>query len=104
MVSSSGLCGSLEIRRILAKSYLNINIPVKIGIQTKCYSGTAGDSAIQESVAGMNYYHFERAMVITNSRFTQAAIELANANNIILWDRIILREKIESYKIENMVR
>ena len=77
---------------------------VKIGIQTKCYSGTVGNSAIQESVAGMNYYHCERAMVITNSRFTQAAIELANANNIILWDRNILKEKIESYKIENMVR
>lgn len=67
----------------------------KIGIQAKCYSGTVGNSAIQEAVAGKNYYRLDKAMVITNNLFTDAAQQLARANSIVLWDRNILKEKIE---------
>ncbi|WP_302760034.1 restriction endonuclease [Christensenella hongkongensis] len=66
-----------------------------IGIQAKCYSSTVGNSAIQEAVAGKNYYNCDKAMVITNSTFTSAAKELAKSNNVILWDRDILKEKIQ---------
>ena len=67
---------------------------VKIAIQTKCYNGVVGNSAIQEIVAGMKYYDADKAMVITNSTFTKSAIELAKKNNVQLWDRKILKEKI----------
>lgn len=67
----------------------------KIGIQAKCYSGSVGNSAIQEAVAGKNYYRLNKAMVITNNLFTDSAQQLARANSIVLWDRNILKEKIE---------
>ncbi|MBR3884982.1 MAG: restriction endonuclease [Clostridia bacterium] len=68
---------------------------VKIAIQTKCYNGVVGNSAIQEIVAGMKYYDADKAMVITNSTFTRSAIELAQKNNVQLWDRKTLIEKID---------
>ena len=67
---------------------------VKIGIQAKCYTGTVGNSAIQEAVAGKTYYSCDKVMVITNSRFTKAAIDLAKVNNVILWDRDMLKENL----------
>jgi len=67
---------------------------IKIAIQTKCYSGVVGNSAIQEIVAGMKYYDADKAMVITNSSFTRSAVELAQKNNVQLWDRKTLIEKI----------
>lgn len=67
---------------------------IKIGIQAKCYSGSVSNSAIQEIVAGMKYYSCHKGVVVTNSKFTNAAIELAKANNIKLWDRKILEEKL----------
>ena len=69
---------------------------VKIGIQAKCYAGSVGNSAIQEVVAGKSYYGLNKAIVITNSFFTKQAIELADSNNVILWDRNMLKEKISS--------
>jgi hypothetical protein len=67
---------------------------IKIGIQAKCFSGSVGNGAIQEAVAGRNYYNLDKAIVVTNSEFTNSAKELAEANSVILWDRIILKEKI----------
>lgn len=71
---------------------------MRLGIQTKCYTGKVGNSAIQEIVAGKNYYQLNRCMVVTNSTFTTSAIELARVNNVVLWDRNILIEKIKSYE------
>lgn len=67
-----------------------------IAIQVKHYSTSVGNRAVQEVVAGMKYYNANRGMVITNSYFTKSAIELAKANNIILWDKKALREKIKN--------
>lgn len=71
----------------------------KIGIQAKCYSSTVGNSAIQEAVAGKAYYGCNRVMVITNNTFTKSAEELASANNVILWGREILKEKLIEYPV-----
>ena len=65
-----------------------------VAIQAKCYSGTVGNHAIMEAVAGSRFYNANQCMVITNSTFTKTAIELARANNVILWDRKTLIEKI----------
>lgn len=73
---------------------------VKIGIQTKCYSSKVSNSAIQEVVAGKNYYNLNKLLVVTNNYFTKGAIELAYKNNVILWDRMILKEKISEYAQE----
>ncbi len=70
----------------------------RIGIQAKCYSGTVGNSAVQEAVAGKSFYHCDKVVVVTNNYFTASAKELAQSNDVILWDRDILKEKIK----ENM--
>lgn len=67
----------------------------KIAIQTKCYHNAVGNKAVQEAIAGMKFYNADKCMVITNSYFTKSARELAKAAGVILWDRTILREKIE---------
>lgn len=66
----------------------------KFGIQAKCYSSTVSNRAIQEVVAGINHYNLDKGIVVTNNFFTDSAITLAKTNNIILWDRNILKEKM----------
>ena len=68
---------------------------IKIGIQAKRYTDKVTNSAIQEVVAGIKHYNLDKGMVITNNYFTRAAIELAKDNNITLWDRKTLMEKIK---------
>ena len=58
-----------------------------ICVQAKRYSSSVGNKAIQEVCAAMKYYKCNKGMVVTNSYFTQNAINLAKANNIELWDR-----------------
>ena len=36
------------------------------------------------------------AVVLTNNAFTKSAIELAEKNNVLLWDRKKLKELIEN--------
>ena len=66
----------------------------KYGIQAKCYSSQVGNSAIQEAVAGKAFYSLSKVIVVTNNFFTKSAIKLAEANNVILWDRNILTNKL----------
>lgn len=75
---------------------------IRIGIQAKCYAGKVGNSAVQEVVAGKHYYNLNRCMVVTNSTFTSAAVELAKANNVTLWDRKVLQEKLLSYNSQDV--
>ncbi|MCL2171372.1 MAG: restriction endonuclease [Defluviitaleaceae bacterium] len=72
---------------------------LSIGIQAKCYSGTVSNSAIQEVVAGLRFHKCDKGMVITNRHFTKSARELAEANNISIWDRDLLTSKLEELKI-----
>jgi len=67
---------------------------IKYGIQAKCYSGSVGNSAVQEAVAGKLFYGCDKVIVITNNTYTKSAVELAAANGVILWDRTILKEKL----------
>lgn len=67
---------------------------VKIGIQAKRYKSNVGNKAIQEAIAGKKYYNCNKIIVISNSYFTLPAQQLAIANNVIVWDREILKEKI----------
>lgn len=67
---------------------------ISIGIQCKRYSSSVGIDAVQEVYAGKSFYGLNKAIVITNNYFTQAAIDLAKATDVTLWDRKILEAKI----------
>lgn len=66
-----------------------------LGIQAKRYSKKVTNTAIQEVAAGIKHYRLQKGLVITNSYFTDSAIELATSNDIILWDRYILEMKLK---------
>ena len=66
-------------------------------VQAKCYSQNVGNSAIQEVVAAKQHYKCTKAIVITNQAFTRQAIELANSNNVELWDRSRLTRELHSH-------
>ena len=66
-----------------------------IAIQAKRYNKSVGNHAIMEAVAGMKHYNADRVIVVTNNYFTESAEILAKENNVDLWNRNILSEKIE---------
>ncbi len=51
-----------------------------IAVQAKGYYHAVGNNAVQEAVAGMAVYGCNKSAVITNSRFTRGAVELAESN------------------------
>ena len=69
---------------------------VKYGIQCKCYSSNVGNSATQEIYAGKTFYKCHVGIVMTNQKFTQSAIELAESNGIILWNRDMILKLIKN--------
>ncbi len=60
---------------------------LKIVVQTKRYSKSVGIKAIQEVLGAVKYYNADKALVITNSRFTKQAEELAAKSDVHLLDR-----------------
>ena len=61
----------------------------KYCIQCKRYSSPVGVKAIQEVLAGKVYYKGDVAMVITNSTFTNAAVEMANQTGVVLHSHFV---------------
>lgn len=61
---------------------------VYYAIQCKYYTGTVSGAAVQEAVAGMAYYHCDRAMVVTNSALTRGARALAEANQVLVLEHV----------------
>lgn len=68
---------------------------LKTGIQCKCYSNKVSNSAVQEVVAGKSLYQLDKVMIVTTNYFTRSAIQLANSNNVMLWDRDKLISMLE---------
>jgi len=56
----------------------------RIAIQAKGYHNSVSNSAVQEAVAGMAHYGCNGCAVMTNSRFTKSAEELAGSNGCTL--------------------
>lgn len=52
----------------------------KIAVQAKGYHNSVSNAAVQQAVAGMAHYSCNGCAVITNSRFTKSAEELAASN------------------------
>ena len=57
-------------------------------VQCKYYSSSVSGAAVQEAVAGMAYYHCDRAMVVTNSQLTRGARALAEANHVLVLEHV----------------
>ena len=57
---------------------------LSLGVQCKLYSGTVGNKAVQECLAGKGYYGLDHAVVMTNSTYTKSAKELAAKTKILL--------------------
>jgi restriction system protein len=55
---------------------------------------SVGVKAVQEAVGARGYYNADSALVVTNSRFTNQARELARKNDVKLWDRDRLVETL----------
>ena len=66
----------------------------RIAVQAKRRSKPVSNKAVQEAIAARDYYRCNRALVVTNSRFTPSAQQLAKRCNVELWDRETLKEKI----------
>ena len=64
-------------------------------VQVKRYSNPVGNNAVQEVIAAREYYHCNKARVVTNSRVTPSAQRLAERCKVELWDRKTLKEKIK---------
>ena len=56
----------------------------RIAVQVKGYADAVSNSAIQEVVAGMKFHRCSSTCVVTNSRFTKSALQLASANDCFL--------------------
>ena len=59
----------------------------KIVVQAKRWNSKVGIEAVQQAVASIKYYKADKAMVITNSYYTENAKNLAKANDVELIDR-----------------
>lgn len=67
-----------------------------VGVQVKRSSNKVGVAAVRAAVAGLSHYGCSKAMVITNSAFTNAAIKLAHENSCLLIDGNELRRNIDT--------
>jgi hypothetical protein len=66
----------------------------RVAIQAKLYDKPVGNDAVQQVFAGMVHYRCHRCAVVTNSRFTWAATELATSTRCKLIDGEGLRRII----------
>lgn len=77
----------------------------RIVVQAKCYSNQSVENkAVQEAIAAKLFYGADKAMVVTNSKFTRSAIQLANKSNVELWDGDRLTDEIKRLKENYLVK
>lgn len=60
---------------------------VKTIIQAKRSKNPVSVKAVQEVASAVKHYQADKAIVITNNRFTDNAYNLARSNEVELWDR-----------------
>jgi restriction endonuclease Mrr len=77
-VEQTGQSGDQGVDLIVAKHGR------RVAIQAKGYSGSVGNSAVQEAYTGMAHYRCHGCAVVTNSTFTPAAVSLADSTQCIL--------------------
>lgn len=96
MVKETAVVGDYGADLILEK------LGRKLVVQAKRWKQNVGIKAVQEVIGSIKHYNAHNGIVITNSYFTDNAIELARSNGIDLWDRDRLIDLIrETKKIES---
>jgi restriction system protein len=79
--------------------FIESGVKKRAVIQCKLYSDKVSNKAVQEVLASLPLYQADYGIVLTNNFFTDAAVELAEANKIIhLVDRKQLGALIEKAK------
>ena len=63
---------------------------LKICAQAKRYRGIVGEAAVQQTLSGREYYKCDKAIIITNSHYSDAAKALAKRCGIKMIDRFTL--------------
>lgn len=71
-----------------------VRLGVAIAVQAKCRKQAVRITAIQEIYGGRDYYHTQRALVVSIGGFTKSAVKLANRLGVELWDRKRLLDEI----------
>lgn len=71
---------------------------IRTAVQAKCYHSFVGIDAVREVIGAMNYYNCSKAIVVTNSNYTNEAITLARVSRVELWNRHKLVEVIPGTK------
>jgi restriction system protein len=69
---------------------------IRTVVQAKRRSSSVGQPAVREAAAARAHYGAQRAMVVTNSVFTESARMLAASNQVDLWDRFLLGQFISA--------
>lgn len=71
-------------------------------IQAKLYyNHSVGSSAIQQINTAKNYYKCDYSIVITNSKYSKQAVDMAKKLGVILLDRTDFNNILNQYKQEN---
>ena len=70
----------------------------KYAVQVKRYHNGVSRRAVSDAVTGRQHYGCDRAMVITNSSFTEGAKELARSTGCELIDRNVLMQWVSEYQ------
>jgi HJR/Mrr/RecB family endonuclease len=60
---------------------------IKTIVQAKRSQKAVSVKAVQEIVGAIKHYNADKALVVTNNRFTENACNLARSNGVELWDR-----------------
>lgn len=76
---------------------------VSFAIQCKRYSANVGGEAVQQIYSAKEFYRRDIAAVITNSHFTDHAIQMANQMNVKLWGRDVLSKFLAIAFIRKMI-
>lgn len=72
----------------------------KYAIQCKRYKKPLGNKPIQEVYTGMQVYHCDKGLVMTNTYFTSGAMKAASATGVDLWDRAVISQMLYTTRKE----
>jgi len=72
----------------------------RVGIQSKRYEAAVSNEAIQEVLAGCDYHRCDLAAVVTQSRFTAAAVEQARRARYT----VVLVSRVELHRMVTLLR
>jgi len=72
-------------------------------IQAKRYSGSVGNSAVQEAVAAKPHYDCSHAVVVSTGEYTRGAMDLAKSNNVQLVGKKELQQKLAGHLHEKWI-